>query len=542
MKQEGIGLLFNKSSREIQLQDNYDILIVGGGIYGATLSYVASKNGYKVLLVEKNDYASGTSSNSLKILHGGIRYLQSFDFIRVIESAKERARLTNLMPNLVRPITCLLPVKTGFTKNKYFIFPALVLFDLIRKVINKRYNVYKYDKSKIVKKNNLKKIYNSITDIKENIGLCWQDSQVVSTERMVYKFITLAKEAGADTCNYVSYVGSKNESNTHIVELFDEITGKKLETSVNVIIDATSSWQINKPNHKELIPYVSAVNIIVNKRLCDDTIGIPFIKDNVSRTLFLSPWNNSTLIGTWYFKELKEVNKSILDECLEDINQYIQHTSIKKEDISFIHHGKLPSNKSLIKNPYTDIQNQYKIINGQSPGIYIVQGVKYTTAMDVAEKTLLQVNKYLETSCNVKHHSQSKEYAVKTAINTADSLYNKHSDKIPLKVFERLFELYGGEEAAKILRLGNTDISLLEYVPSSNIVLKAEIEYVLANEEVYCLPDLLLRRTDIGTQAKPRQEMVNYCANAMANHFKWSSEVLYYNYKELDKYYPSWVN
>lgn len=533
--------LFRKSSRKIQLQDKYDILIVGGGIYGATLSYVASMNGYKVLLVEKNDYASGTSSNSLKILHGGIRYLQSFDFIRVIESAKERARLTRLMPNLVRPITCLLPIKTGFTKNKFFMLPALVLFDFIRKVINKRYNVYKYDKSKIVTKNILNKTYKRITDIKENIGLCWQDSQVVSTERMVYKFISLAKKNGADTCNYVNYIGSAHESDRHIVELLDEIANVNLKTSVNVIVDATSSWQINKPNKKEPIPYVSAVNLIVNKQLSEDTIGIPFVKDNISRTLFLSPWNSSTLIGTWYFNELNEVNENIIDECLDDIKYYIKNISIKKSDISFIHHGKLPSNKNVIDNPYSDIQNQYKILNGILPGIYIVQGVKYTTAMDVAEKTVVQINKYFENAYNLKYPVALQKDTTETVTNSADSLYDKYKDQISLKVFYRLVELYG-EEVEKILTLTNTNVALLEYVPSSNIVLKAEIEYLLEQEEVYCLSDLLLRRTDIGTQAKPHEEMINYCANKLANHYKWDSELLDYNYKELDKYYPSWVN
>jgi len=540
MKSRGRVLLFSKSSREIQLQDDYDVLIVGGGIYGATLSYVAAKNGYKVLLVEKNDYASGTSSNSLKILHGGIRYLQSFDFIRVIESAKERARLTSLMPNLVRPITCLLPVKTGLIKNKYFIYLGLVLFDFIRRVINKKYSIYKHDKTKILTKSTLKKLYYGVANVKESIGLCWQDSQVVSTERMVYKFTTLAKEAGADTYNYLSYANSEYEHNIHSVKLFDEITGEHLKTSVNVIVDATSSWQINKSKQNNAISYVSAVNLIVNKRLSDKIIGIPFQKNNVSRTLFISPWNNSTLIGTWYFNELNEVDESILEECLEDINEYFEHTSIRKEDVTFIHHGKLPSNQLEIENPYMDIQNHYKILNGKFPGIYIVQGVKYTTAMDVAEKTVLHINKYFETVDNSKQHKGIEVDAVATATNIYESLYNKYKGIISSKVFERLFTLYG-EETDKILTLTYSNAVLLEYVPGSNMVLKAEIDYVLANEEIYYLSDLLLRRTDIGTQFKPNKEMINYCANAMAKHFKWDSEVLDHNYKELDRYYPSWV-
>lgn len=541
MKPESQRLHLKKSSRKINLKNTYDILIVGGGVYGAALSYIASKNGYKVLLVEKNDYASGTSSNSLKILHGGIRYLQSLDFIRVVESAKERARLTNIFPNLVRPITCVLPVKTGLIKNKYFIYLALLLFDFIRGIINKRYNVYKHENSKIINRSALVNIFTGISNVKENFGLYWKDSQVVSTERLVYKLNCLAKEAGADTYNYLKYSNAKHDKNKHIVELFDEIAGNKVETSVDVIVDATSSWRINKPGHyKEGSSYISAVNIVVNKRLSEYTVGIPFIKNNINRTLFISPWNNSTLIGTWYFTELEKVDKSTIDECIEDINKYSGCFSINIEDISFIHHGKLPANTIDIKNPYTNVRNQYAILDGISPGVYIVQGVKYTTAMDVAEKTVLKISKYFKAVNKVKPNVNFDGDKFQTVIDYPDTIYNDYDDKITSDTLNRLMELYG-PDAEKILMLANANEALLEYVPSSNIVLKAEIEYVLANEEVYCLSDLLLRRTDIGTHAKPDQKMIDYCAKTMATRFNWNSEELHYNYKELDTYYPSWV-
>ena len=540
MNTESINNSVKGDGREVHVQKLYDILVVGGGIYGAALCYIASKCGYKVLLVEQNDFSSGTSSNSLKILHGGIRYLQSFDFIRVVESAKERARITSLMPGLVRPITCFLPVKTGLIRNKIFISLALMLFDFIRKTINKKYNVYRFDASRIISKNALKKIYEKISKIKNGTALCWQDSQVVSTERVIYKLITLAKKSGADTYNYLSYVKSKNVSNLHAVEFRDEITGVKIKSSVNVIIDATSSWQANKPNDNEVVPYISAVNLVVNKRLTTDTLGIPFQKNNNNRTLFLSSWNDSTLIGTWYFKEIDKVSTKIIDECLEDVNEYFENISIKKEDVTFIHHGKLPSNKVKSTNPYLDIQSQYKIKSGKSSGIFIVQGVKYTTAIDVAEKTLLQINDYFNKTKKAKYLKKIDSSIIKFDDASRKEIYKPYMDKISPSVFDRLFSLYG-EDTQKILKLTVADLTLLECVPGSTMALKAEIEYVVHNEDVFYLSDLLLRRTDLGTQAKPNAEMINYCVKIMANKLNWDSAAIDYNFKELNKYYPSWV-
>jgi len=540
MNSDSLNNPVKSNNREVRVKKSYDILVVGGGIYGAALCYVASKCGYTVLLVEQNDFSSGTSSNSLKILHGGIRYLQSFDFIRVVESAKERARITSLMPGLVRPITCFLPVKTGLIRNKFFISLALMLFDFVRKVINKKYNVYRFDASRVVNKKALKKIYEKIAKIKSNMGLCWQDSQVVSTERVIYRLIALAKKSGADTCNYLSYVKSKNSSNLHAVELCDEITGVKIESSVNVIIDATSSWQANKPNDNEVVPYISAVNLVVNKCFANDTLGIPFKKNNDNRTLFLSSWNDSTLIGTWYFKEIDKVSEKIIDECLDDVNEYFENISIKKENITFIHHGKLPANKVNSTNPYLDIQNQYKIKSGKSSGVFIVQGVKYTTAIDVAEKTLLQINDYFKQVNITKYLKKTDKSIIKFDGAGSDKIYRSYVDKISPSIFERLFSLYG-EDTQKILKLTIADVTLLECVPGSTMVLKAEIEYVVHNEDVFYLSDLLLRRTDLGTQAKPSSEMINYCVKIMANNLNWDSTAIAYNVRELNKYYPSWV-
>ena len=531
---------FDPSIRTITLKNSYDILIVGAGIYGATLSYIAAQKGYQVLLVEKNDYASGTSSNSLKILHGGIRYLQSFDLVRVIESAKERARLTSIAPHLVRPITCILPLKASLAKNKLFIYIALNIFDFIRKIINQKFSVYKHDKSRILSAKVLSKIYANISLIKSSFALCWQDSQVISTERMVYKFCTLSKKSGSDTYNYLKFKSSKKGGGIHAVRLLDELTGQTYDTSASVIIDATSSWQFNKSCQKNNISYVSAVNLVINKKFSNDTLGIPFVKERVNRTLFLSPWNESTLIGTWYFNELTEVNDKIVRKCLDDVHAYIPELTLTKEDISFIHHGKLPANKVKVENPYLDIQNQYKILDGESKGMFVVQGVKFTTAMDVAEKTLSKVGEFFTKTLGVNVTSRQRAGRAQSSPDIPEKIHEHIYSDISAEVVKRLNTLYG-DEALNIINLARTNMVLQEYVPSSKVVLKAEIMYLLEKEEVFCLSDLLLRRTDIGTQGKPSQEMIKYCANTMRDYFKWDSDVLNYNLKELDNYYPSWV-
>ncbi|RKY80337.1 glycerol-3-phosphate dehydrogenase/oxidase, partial [candidate division KSB1 bacterium] len=109
----------------------FDVIIVGGGIYGATIAWDAVLRGFSVALIEKDDFGGNTSSNSLKIVHGGLRYLQQLDIKRVRESVRERRIMLTIAPHLVQPLSCLMPTYGHFIKGPEVMFCGMLLNDIL---------------------------------------------------------------------------------------------------------------------------------------------------------------------------------------------------------------------------------------------------------------------------------------------------------------------------------------------------------------------------------------------------------------------------
>lgn len=120
-----------------RLRERYDLIIIGGGVYGAALVWEAALRGLSAILLEKDDFGSGTSANSLKVIHGGFRYLQDLDFSRVRESARERRALIRIAPHLVRPLACIIPTYKEVTRSKTALCVGVKLYDMLARDRNR---------------------------------------------------------------------------------------------------------------------------------------------------------------------------------------------------------------------------------------------------------------------------------------------------------------------------------------------------------------------------------------------------------------------
>ena len=182
----------------------FDVLVIGGGIYGATITWDAVLRGLSVACIEKNDFASGTSFNSLKIIHGGLRYLQHMDIKRMRESISERRRLCTIAPHQVFPLPCVMPTYGHAVKGPEAMRVALLLNDLVGFDRNRIRNKEKHlPAGRVISRTELLDIVPYADQENLTGGAVWYDAHMMNSERMLLSFLHAAAERGAEVANYV---------------------------------------------------------------------------------------------------------------------------------------------------------------------------------------------------------------------------------------------------------------------------------------------------------------------------------------------------
>jgi len=537
-----------KSNRLKSLDDHYELIIIGGGIYGAALCWEASHRGIKTLLVEKNDYASGTSANSLKTIHGGLRSLQSFDLKGVIKGIKERSIFLKIAPNYVVPLPCILPTSKNIKKSKLFINSGIILYNIIQYMVSRVYNLeLKIPYASLISLKELKTHLNKVNMETFTGGALWYDAQVSNTERLVLSFIKASQSKGSKTLNHVeviNYSTAKGEY-IHSIIVKDKIYDHKKTVNSKVVIDCSLSWdfigsEVKNENKKDKTEFVKAVNLIVKRKLFDKAAGLNLRHPNthVSRLFFFSPWKESTMIGTWYhtthsFPDMQvtiEEAKNYIDE----INTAFNEKLLTVNDICNIHVGHLPATELNLNVKSVDdhLVKSYQFLDWGNNGnkhLYSFRGTKYTLARYDAKSVIDNLSKIAFVNT-----SNSKSHRI--------PLYNKDMlpDKIksmPENIWNRLALDYGNdiEKIIEIIKLIPESISL---IPATKNYIQAEIYYAIQHEQALTLSDILKRRLNIGSTSPPEIETSQHCADIMKDQLKWSDEEKQSQINDLYASYP----
>ena len=259
---------------------HYDLIVLGGGIQGACLFWEAASRGLKVLLIEKNDFGSGTSANSLKTIHGGLRQLQSLNLASVRAYSEERRLLSFLAPHLLTPLPCMMLTRRTLTRNKWVMGLAMKFYDLLTSDRNKQLDVERsFGPSHILPRTFLQNI---IPGLHQDItgAATWFDAQVHHPERLVLAFILSGCEKGGDALHYSQLVSIDAE--------YNEIRGVHIHSSSDhqtygfeapVLVDCTGPWSNDTQQYLAnwMAPFVKltrAVNFVINQRIAEYAIGI----------------------------------------------------------------------------------------------------------------------------------------------------------------------------------------------------------------------------------------------------------------------------
>ena len=531
-----------------QLKNNpFEAIVIGGGIHGATVFHQLTVSGLRVALIEKDDFGGGTSANCLKILHSGLRYLQHLNFKRIRESIRSRKYFMRMAPHLIRPMSCIMPTYGLGIEGRPLMALALALFNILSCDRNQGAPVQNMaGHGRILSRQKCLEIVPGINHERMTGAALWYDDLIVNTERMVLTFIKEAMRHNAVCANYLK-VDKIVITNRQVegVQVTDLQSGETFVVKSPLVINAAGPWleeiqrnSLQSPTTKD---QAKGVNIVVTKALFPGYgVGLAGTCDYVDqdaalkrskRLFFFVPWQDKTIIGTTYkYTANQNTDRTVTDddinELLSEVNTIYPPARLMRKDVVFCHSGLVPAHRpqtqdrgkvapQLIKHSQVIDHERH----GGVRGLLTIEGVKYTTAPAIAfeveqllvAKNIISKDKRIDRRCSAIGHPHS--FAEQKLIDT----YGQR--------FPHIEQVYGPDciEIFKIMAEDETTMGNLRVKPP---LLRAEVIYCVREEMAMKLTDVVLRRTDIGTNGCPTRRELREIAGTMANETGWNATTI----------------
>ncbi len=498
---------------ENQLTTVWDVIVIGGGSTGLGIAVDSASRGYKTLLLEQADFASGTSSRSTKLVHGGVRYMAKGDLFLVIEALKERGILLKNAPHLTFNQEFVIPVYSFWEVLLYTI--GLKFYDILagRLSLGKSHFITLSEtliRLPLLKSKGLKG------------GVVYHDGQF-DDSRLAFALVKVCREQGGLLLNYFKATKLLKSEKGKVTGLVarDLISGKEYSINAGLVINATGIFadeiaRLDNPKSVKSIRPSQGVHIVLDKSFMQSNCALMIPKTDDGRVLFAIPWYDKIVVGT---TDTPIDNISLEPVATEPEINFILTTAGKylknpprKSDILSVFAGLRPLALNPDKTESTkEVSRRHKIILSPSKLLTIVGG-KWTTYRIMAEET---VNRAVKAG--LLH---------KTKCKTTDLKFLHHEN---IDLSNRL-HIYGDGMTSIINmiderpELGSTIVPALPFT-------RGEITWICRNEMPVNLDDILARRTralflNAGASLEMAQEVAAIMATELGHDLKWQKEQL----------------
>lgn len=531
-----------------RLGGTVDLLIIGGGINGAGIARDASRRGLKVALVEMNDLASGTSSASSKLVHGGIRYLEQLEFSLVFEAVSERRILMDIAPHMVNPLGFLFPVYKGARRALTTINAGMWLYEglsLFRSPKRHRTLSVKdiAQEEPLLKRDDLKGAplyYDCSTDdarlTLENALDAAHTSAVIATYAKVVEFVRAPESSRV--------IGA-------IVE--DTLSGQRKTIHANAIINATGPWtdallklsnQDESLTHGELLRPTKGVHLVVDREKLPVNNAVVCFHPEDGRVLFAIPWGERTYVGTTDtdYKgdpSLVAADSDDVDYLIEVSNMYFPSHQITRDDVISTWAGLRPLIRPINKSGVNEsaVSREHQIMVGQEDGIISIAGGKLTTYRRMSQEVVEMAVKLLRLSGKLPSHPLFDAHTDREPLPGAQgwpadddhervALQVKEvgGESISLETARHLSNNYG-MKAMEIARSARHDDTLAAKLIPDRPEIMAQVDWAVQQELAATVTDVMERRTQLFYRAWDQGiEAAQAVAARMQLLLKWSDE------------------
>jgi glycerol-3-phosphate dehydrogenase len=501
----------------------FDLIIIGGGIIGAGVARDAALRGLSVLLVEKDDFAGGTTSRSTRLIHGGLRYLRMLDFKLVKQDLAEREILLKIAPHLVHRLEFVIPLLKSAPFYRLSLPPGLWLYNRFSHGASLPHSYHLSAKETVDLEPSLKNTDGLVG------AYLYYDAQVAYAERLCIENLTDAAAKSAVIINHalVTKLIFKDKTATG-VQIKDQLSGEEFQANGRIILNATGPWTDKILHQFEAgraytIRKTKGVHLLTDK--ISDNALVLFAKSD-GRLFFVIPWLDRSLVGTTdtdYVAGLDKVyaNKSDVDYLVAELGHYFP--DFKRGNIHSTYASLRPlvpkNNKSA-----SDNTRAHRLVDHEQQdgikGLLSILGGKNTAYRGIAEEAVNLINKKLgrNEACTT----------AQTLLPGAPGVTPIELEKIaqasgfPMATVTHLTSIYGSR-MGEVLKYVDEDKRLGTRISDGGPDILAQIKHAVLEEEALSVSDFMLRRSLTGLRPDQGLDAVDTVAREMAALLGWNS-------------------
>ena len=514
----------------------FDLIVVGGGINGVGTARDAAMRGLKVLLLDKGDFGSGTTSWSSRLIHGGLRYLEFYEFYLVRESLSDREKLLRIAPHLVKPLLLAVPIYDHSSRGPAMIRLGMTLYDVLS-----------FDKSmehhKMLGREEALKRFPGLNPEGLKAAAIYYDGQAEYAERLAVENAISARNHGAVVLNYAKVTGAIVENGSvRGVEFTDVLTGEQHAARASVTVNVAGPWVDEvlagvKGHTKRMMGGTKGSHLVVDPfpgAPGNEALYYEAISDG--RPIFVFPWNGRYLIGSTDLRYEGDLDRVVGDDAeieyiINETNALIPTANLTPDDVLFSYSGVRPL-PYVADGAEAGITRQHIIHDHAKDeegigGLISVVGGKLTTYRNCSRQTVNMVYGKLGRKAPRCRTAEVPLPGGQTSDFGAFAAEFERASGLPEGLAGRLLKLYGAR-APEVLDLAGDDPLLLSPLSSSDSaepgVVGAEILYAFKRELAQTLTDALHRRSMAGLGPKVGLDVDEAASEVAIRHLGWDRE------------------
>jgi glycerol-3-phosphate dehydrogenase len=527
-------------------KETYDLLVIGGGAFGAAAAWDGALRGLSVALIERSDFGGGASAECFKMVHGGIRYLQHGDVRRLRASCHERSALLRIAPHLVSPLPIVIPTYGHGRQGKALLAAGMWVYDGLTFGKNARIGdpQRRIARPKLLSRRETLTLFPELESRSLTGGAVFEDGQMYNTARLVLAFVRSAARRGAHVANYLEATAFLWDGDRICgVRARDRLKGDELEIRARLVLNAAGPWAdylLEDPRfggHQRGHFSRDACFIVDRRPSSRYALAVPgatrdsdALVSRSARHLFAVPWRDRLLIGVWHRlfparPDAAEVEEAELAAWIAEINAAYPPLRLKREDVLYAHCGLVPFGDETSSSGELSFGKESRLLDHRVQGVQglvTIIGIRYTTARGDAGRAL---DLLLEQHPNAPPRPATERTAlVGGDIEDTEALLRRarvEAAGLAVASVESWVRNYGTEYRA-LLERARAPGEAARLGAGATVL--AEVSHAVSEEMALRLEDVVLRRTDLGSGEHPGRAALEAAAARMRALLGWSED------------------